>query len=1190
MVLKALEMQGFKSFPDKTVLSFDKGMTAVVGPNGSGKSNISDAVRWVLGEQSTKNLRGAKMEDVIFSGTEERKALGYAEVTLRLDNSDGSLDREEKEVAITRRYYRSGESEYKINGQPSRLKDINELFMDTGLGRDGYSIVSQGKVADMVSARSNQRRDMLEEAAGISHFRYRRADALRRLTQAEENLVRLRDILSELESRVGPLKTQSEKAQQFLILADEKKQLEVSLWLYNIDNLKEKLKEQDHKIDLATAQYNEAEAALSKIEQDIEAAKESSRNITLEIERIRKEGSTREEEAANLTARIAVAQNTIDLNNQSIARIEQDKETAASEQSEVENTIAGLKREIEELNRQAEEKRAELQRVADSMAELEQTTGAYSEQAEELGRQLTEYAEQLADCKVKKSAALASIEEIKDRTSGAEDTRTERETLLQTLKDQKQEADDRLKTAEDACTSLQNAISGYELRAKNRTDKAEKRKQEMEAVRRDAEQKEDRLHLLEDMEKNMEGYQGSVKAVTQQAKRGALRGIHGPLSQLITVDKEYALAVETALGAAIQNMVVDTEADAKKAISYLKESKGGRATFLPLTSIKARELQEDNLDDCYGYVDIASNLVKSDKKYTEIIRAQLARTVVVEDMDSAIAMGKKYKNRFRIVTLDGQVINAGGSMTGGSRVKNAGMLSRSGELDKLKSELETLQQNLQAATKAYEEAEAEASQARAEQEATAADLITANEEKVHAESAMILVKGQLETVSATLAELEEEASQAETRINELEGDIAAADAEEQSITAATADLEAKLEKLTGDTENIRAKQEEITQKTTDINLEILGLSKDVEAKEETIARLGESTLSADEKVAALQAQIDAFLASNEEAKQDMADTQAKIDGLKDAGADDQKRIDALNVERNAADAEDSKLRALEKQKNDEHERVSQELARLEERKVNMLRDYDNTVNKLFDEYEMTRREAAEFAAPAEDPVATNRSLMDVKAKIKSLGSVNVGAIEEYKEVSERYEFMHTQVGDVETSKKELTDLIDDLTSNMAQQFRVQFNAINDAFGQTFKELFGGGKAELILENELDILECPIQIQVQPPGKNVQNIDLLSGGEKGLSAIALLCAILKVTPAPFCIFDEVEAALDDVNVSRFAQYVRRMTNNTQFILITHRRGTMEEADVMYGITMEEEGVSKLLELKTAEMVKRLGLKE
>lgn len=1190
MVLKALEMQGFKSFPDRTVLRFDNGMTAVVGPNGSGKSNISDAVRWVLGEQSTKNLRGAKMEDVIFSGTAERKALGYAEVTLRLDNSDRSLQYDNDEVAITRRYYRSGESEYKINGQPSRLKDINELFMDTGLGRDGYSIVSQGKVADMVSARSSQRRDILEEAAGISHFRYRRGDALRRLAQAEENLVRLRDILSELESRVGPLKTQSEKAQQFLILADEKKQLEVSLWLYNIDHLKGKLKEQDHKIDVATAQYNGAEAALSKIEQDIDAAKERARNITLEIERIRGEGSARDEEASNLTARIAVAENTIALNKQSIERLEGDKETAALEQTEVEKTIAALRAEIVSLEQQAEDKKAELQTVAESMAALEKATGSYSKQAEDLGRQLAEQAERLAECKVKKTAAEASIQEIEDRASGAEDTRAERAALLSTLKTQKEEAQQRFKTAEDAVTTLNNAIDGYELRAAARTEKAEKRRLEKEALERDVLQKKDRLRLLEDMEKNMEGYTGSVKAVTQQAKRGTLRGIHGPLSQLITVDKDYALAVETALGAAIQNIVVDTEADAKRAIAYLKESHGGRATFLPISSIKSRDLKESGLDDCYGYVDLASNLVKADSKYNEILKAQLARTVVVEDMDSAISMAKKYNNRFRIVTLDGQVINAGGSMTGGSRVKNAGMLSRSGEMDKLRAEVAALQKKLEDALSTYEQAAAEASQAVAEKEATAADLVTANEEKVHAESALLLVKGQYESVSAALQELEDEALGNEARLKELQKEIGAAEAEEKECLAQSEALNRELEKITGNMGDIHEKQEEITRTSAEINLSILSLSKDVEGKEGTIQHLSESTLSAEEKVAALQEQIDGFLQANEEATKDIEDTRGAIDRLKQAGDADQQKIDALTVERNAAEAEDTKLRALEKQKNDEHEKVSQELARLEERKVNMLRDYDNTVNKLFDEYEMTRREAAEFADPTEDPVATNRSLSEVKGKIKALGSVNVGAIEEYKEVSERYEFMNAQVTDVETSKKELTDLIDELTGNMAQQFRLQFNLINDAFGQTFKELFGGGKAELLLEDELDILECPIQIRVQPPGKNVQNIDLLSGGEKGLSAIALLCAILKVNPAPFCIFDEVEAALDDVNVSRFAQYVRRMTNNTQFILITHRRGTMEEADVMYGITMEEEGVSKLLELKTAEMVKRLGLKE
>lgn len=1190
MVLKSLEMQGFKSFPDKTVLTFDKGMTAVVGPNGSGKSNISDAVRWVLGEQSTKNLRGAKMEDVIFSGTDKRRATGFAEVTLRLDNRDRTLKRDDDEVAVTRRYYRSGESEYKINGNTARLRDINELFMDTGLGRDGYSIVSQGKVADMVSAKSSQRRDMLEEAAGISHFRYRRADALRRLSQAEDNLVRLRDILGELESRVGPLKTQSEKAQKFLVLSEEKKQLEIGLWLYKIDNTKNSLKEQEHKIDLATAQYNGAEQSLEKIEADIEAAMEQSRNITLQIEEIRGRVSKREEAAAELQSKLAVAENTIALNLQSVERIQRDMELSNEAKAEVEQNILAVEEEIRTLKAAVAEKQAETGALEQSAEALSESGSSAMEETESLQAALQEIATALSDNRVAVTAALSSVEEIQDRLQNSEAAAEESAALVQKLEADREEVVSRVTLAKEALTSLQNSIQGYELRARNRAERAEKAKEKADALRRETEQQEDRIRNLEDLEKNMEGYAGSVKAVVREAGRGTLRGIHGPLSQLISVPDEYATAVETALGASVQHVVVDTEADAKRAISYLKESRGGRATFLPVSAIRDKDLKESGLDDCYGYIDLASNLVKTDKKYEEIVKAQLGRTVVAEDMDSAIAMGKRYQNRFRIVTLDGQVINAGGSMTGGSRVRNAGILSRAGEIEKLKQAAKALQEQLQAALSDYKKAEQDASAAAAEKEAAAADLIAANEEKLMADNALALVEGQLETVTASKDSLLSEREQGQARIAELNKAMEAYAAEEQDLLERQAKTEASLAEHTGNLEDIRKQQEAATEARMELHLAILSLEKDVEAREGTIAQLKESAHSTEDRDAEREAEIKAFLSANEKTEEEMHRLKEEAETLKAYSAEAAKEIDALAEDRNEAEAESTKLRVLERNKNEEREKLSGELARLEERKANMLRDYEDTINKLYEEYQLTRREAALLSAPTENATESNRKLSEVKQNIKALGSVNVGAIEEYKEVSERYEFMSAQITDTEVSKRELETLISELTQNMAQQFSLQFRRINQAFGTTFRELFGGGRAELLLEDESDILESPIQIQVQPPGKNVQNIDLLSGGEKGLSAIALLCAILKVTPAPFCIFDEVEAALDDVNVQRFAQYIRRMTGEIQFILITHRRGTMEEADIMYGITMEEEGVSKLLELKTAALVKELGLKD
>lgn len=1188
MVLKSLEMQGFKSFPDKTVLQFDKGMTAIVGPNGSGKSNISDAVRWVLGEQSTKNLRGAKMEDVIFGGTKIRKALGYAEVTLRLDNTDRSLDIDTDEVAVTRRYYRSGEGEYKLNGKTVRLKDINELFMDTGLGRDGYSMVSQGKIADMVSNKSSQRRDMLEEAAGISHFRYRRADALRRLSQAEDNLVRLRDILAELESRVGPLKTQSEKAQKFLVLADEKKSLEIGLWLYTIENLKSRLKDQEHKIDLATAQYNEAENNLQDIENRIEASMERSREITVEIESVRNSVSGLEEQAADLRAKIAVNENSIDLKRENIKRVQEEMRNASLERTSIEEKIQDTTEFLSGLELKEEEKRNQLEEIAKQTEDLAATGRDYDRENADLSEQIRQTADALASARVRKSAAQSSLEEIRTRGEQTEASLTERNDLLTNLEAELDKADQAVKECEDNVTSLTNAIAGYQMRWHKRQERLQTAQAEWEKLRRETEQKESRAKMLEDLEKNMEGYAGSVKSVVRESRRGTLRGIHGPLSQLITVPEEYSAAIETALGGAVQFIVVNTEEDAKRAIRYLKNQNGGRATFLPISAIRPRELKEPGIENHPGYIGIASDLVRADAKYNNIVRAQLGRTVVVDDMDSAISLGRKTRNRFKIVTLDGQTINAGGSMTGGSRTRNAGILSRAGEIEALRRETAKLRKKLTDAEEALERTESSAQAAQAEFEGAQADLVRANEAKIQAEGDRNLVEGQYNTVKEALEELEREQKTAKDRIRTLQEEEQKAIADEEAALQKTEALETRSEQLLKTMDEVRAEIEASAQKSAQANLDILAVTKDIESAKDTIARLQESTALSEDHNEKWKAEIKGYEAEIDAAQAEIVSFHEEEARLGTAGDNAKTKIQDLTTARNDVEAESSKLRVLERNKSDEREKISGELARLEERKAGMLRDYDATVNKLYDEYQLTRREAEAVSEPSENPTESNRKLREVKADIKALGNVNVGAIEEYKEVSTRYEFMSGQINDVETSKRELLDLIRELTDNMAKQFREQFTKINTAFGRTFTDLFGGGTAELALEDEQDILECPIDIRVQPPGKNVQNIDLLSGGEKGLSAIALLFAILKVTPAPFCVFDEVEAALDDVNVGRFAQYERSMSSNIQFITITHRRGTMEAADIMYGVTMEEEGVSKLLELQTAEMARELGL--
>lgn len=1188
MILKALEMQGFKSFPDKTVLEFNKGITAVVGPNGSGKSNISDAVRWVLGEQSTKTLRGSKMEDVIFSGTNVRKAKGFAEVTLRLDNTDRSLNKDSDEVSVTRRYYRSGDSEYLVNGESARLRDVNELFMDTGLGRDGYSIVGQGKIADMVSPKASERRDMLEEAAGISHFRYRRGDAIKRLAQAEENLVRLRDILSELESRVGPLKAQSEKAQKFIVLAGERKNLEIGIWLNTIDKTGEKMRDQEHKIEIAEASHKEAQDELSKIGEMIDKAADGTRDINIKLEEIRNSASGFEEKLSDIDSQIKVAENSILHNNETIERINRDK----AAENETEQNIDAAVSAARECIQKAEEQIADATRQMDELSKQEETyrlsSSEFSDRAAALSGEISALSVRLADCRVTAETANSSIEEIRSRISAIDESMGTRKDDYDALLKRKADAEAELKEIQDEIVSVKNAIDGYTLRFENRGKKADSVKLAIDEKQRELHKGQDRVRLLEDLEKNMEGYFGAVKAVMKESGRGALRGIYGPVSQLITVKDKYSAAIETALGAAVQNIVVDNETDAKRAMGFLKERRAGRATFLPITAIKGRVLSEQGLDDQYGFVSIASDLVSYDNKYSEIIRWLLGRTAVAEDIDSAIAIAKKYSYRFRIVTLDGQVINAGGSMTGGSRVQNAGILSRGNEIERLKGSLASMQKELDGMLSDYKLLSEDASAAKAELEGAEGDLLRAKEENIRREGELKLASDKLASVSSGVKELLEEKETLEKRIESVSSGAEAARSQIDELKETLENKEKELESITGDSKTLQKNREEVASKAAEIRLRIVSLQKDVEANTDEITRLKNRKTGHLDRLSELDGEIREIEEKNDELRALTERLSADEKALKANHGDAQNQINELISQRDELEKQANDLRLHERAKSEERERLSGDIARLEERKIAMRNEYDNLTSKLYDEYQLTRREAAALEIEIDDYSLAAKRLAELKSQIRALGSVNVSAIEEYKEVSERYEFLSGQISDVETSRAELNKMIDDLTGKMAEQFREQFNRINSCFGQTFIELFGGGKAELRLEDERDVLGSDIEIKVQPPGKNVQNINLLSGGEKGLSAIALLFAILKVTPAPFCIFDEVEAALDDVNVSRYAQYVRRMTKNTQFILITHRRGTMEEADVLYGVTMQEKGVSKLLELKTAEMAKKLGL--
>ena len=1188
MLLRTLEMQGFKSFPDKTELTFGKGITAVVGPNGSGKSNISDAVRWVLGETSTKSLRGSKMEDVIFGGTSARKPLGFAQVVLTLDNSDNSLKDKGEIVTVSRRYYRSGESEYKIDGEIVRRKDIHELFMDTGLGADGYSMVGQGKIDSIISAKNEDRRELFEEAAGISRFRHKRKDAERRLEQAQENLVRLLDILGELESRVGPLKTQSEKAKKFLEFSDEKKTLEIGVWLSKINKFTNELRMQEHKIDAANVSYEQCNTELENIESEIESVLAKITEINLEIEQSRSGVAAFEEEAVRKEGEIQVLNATLDHNNETIERLKNDISAADDTGFSIDEQIAAKQAFIEENDAKSQAKHIELQAVTNELNKIISDNDDISGQSSQLTKELADLTLKLSDCKVKCSQAVSSIEEIKSRLSAIDETVQSVDKEIETASAQKQETEDNITFIKERIAEYENSMDGYRLKLKNKTEKAEKIKADYDKLVRSLEEKQSKARMLSDLEKNMEGFAGSVKAVMRQSASKALSGINGTLAQLISVDNDYSTAVEVALGAAMQNIVVDNEADAKRAINYLKQNNQGRATFLPVSSIKPRYIDEKNLDDNFGFVDIAANLVDCDAKYKNIVSNLLGRVMIVEDIDCAIGISKRYNNKYKIVTLDGQVMNPGGSMTGGSRSRGAGILSRANMIDELNAEAEKIKAQVDEIAQSYKKAMEEANLAAADVQGADADLRNAKEELIRAEGDDKLASDKLKSLGDRKAALISEKENADGRIMLFEEADKKASRESDAVQNQINDVEAKLGEISNGVDELTQKRETVRKRSEEINLELVTLAKDAEAAKLAVDELELRKSTQSDRVKSITDEIEQYEAKNQNLMLSISDVQSTVNELraKAKSADDAIR-DRITY-RDNCEKRNVELRTEEKTKTSDREKLSAELVRLEERKNNMQKEFDDLNDMLFEQYELTRPEAEALGIVIENMAEAKKRLHEIKVAIRALGSINVGAIEEYKEVSERYEFLKEQIGDIEKSKSELQNIIEDLTSSMSEKFLTQFKKINEEFKVSFADFFGGGKGELILEEPDNCLESAIEIKIQPPGKSVQNINLFSGGEKSLAAMALLFSVLKVTPSPFCIYDEVEAALDDVNVERFAKYMRKMTDKTQFISITHRRGTMEEADVLYGVTMQEKGVSKLLELQSAELAAKMGL--
>lgn len=1190
MILKSIEIQGFKSFADKTVLEFGSGVTAVVGPNGSGKSNISDAVRWVLGEQSTKNLRGQAMEDVIFSGTNARRPHGFAEVTLTIDNSDRSLNFDNDTIAVTRRYYRSHESEYLINKAVVRLKDVHELFMDTGLGRDGYSMIGQGKIDSIVSSRSNERRDIFEEASGISRYRYRKGEAERKLSQADENLIRLKDIMKELEDRIGPLAEQSKKAQKFLELSEEKKKYEIGLWLHSLEKSNENLREQEHKITLASAQYSDVEKSIVEISGIIEKnSEEFTRTIAL-IDESRRNVSVAEETVTRINGEINVFINTIEHNKESIERIKKDIE-------ELKLSDNATNTEITEKQNQIEEKIVEINNVNKEYFELQQELNNLLSNSENITIKMEEkntalnlLTSKISDYRVQRVTAESSVAEINTRQEIISNTEKSQTEEYNKLEKEHSELKDFLISADEKITECNNALKGYELRFNTRKQKVNELKTKLEEAHLNVEEKKRRILVLEDLEKNLEGFNNAVKTVMSNSENGMLSGIHGPVSRIIDVDKEYAVAIETALGNKIQNIVVENESVAKKAIKFLKEQNSGRATFLPVSTIKGRVFDEKRDDNEYGYVGIASELVNTKPQYREIVNSLLGRIIVVEDIDAAVKIAKKHNNKYNVVSLDGQIVNSGGSLTGGSLVKNAGVLSRANDIDKLKEKVSAMLQKNSVLEEQFDIAKSELNKTEADILNAKSELTTATEDKIRIISEIRRVeelKNNIETgLKSILSEKEANSNRKkdlENIINESLKAVSKLDEEKQKI-------QAELDEMAGGRNTVSLKREELSEKITSKKLKVIELEKDKQSLENTVEMLKSSIKDRTEKTSLMETSLKNYQTNIDETELKISDLKLEITKIQEKTVNEEENIKKLFEVRDNAEKSSQELRKTEHEKMDIKEKLSGELVRLTERKENMVREYDEIVKKLFDEYELTRTDAEKVAEKLDNIPEARRILSGIKNKIRQLGNVNVAAIEEYKEVGERYEFMKGQMDDIQKSRVELKKLIGELTEQMKVQFKDGFDKINKNFVKTFSDLFGGGTAELVLTEPDNILESGIDIVAKLPGKNVPSLDGLSGGEKALVAIAIYFSIMKVNPPPFCFLDEVDTALDDINVDKFAEYMSNSNFNTQFICVTHRRGTMDAADMLYGVTMQEKGVTKLLQLNVEELVKKLNITE
>ena len=1187
LYLKSIEMQGFKSFPEKTRLIFEKPITGVVGPNGSGKSNISDAILWVMGEQSTRSLRGGKMEDVIFGGTQRRTQVSFAEVSLILDNSEGRFGLDYTEIMLTRRYYRSGESEYYINRELVRLKDVNELLMDTGLGREGYSIIGQGKISDILSSKSKDRRDIFEEAAGISRNRHKKEESERKLQQTEENLLRIGDKISELEMQIEPLREQAETAKKYLLLRDELRGLEISVWLRELESLRIRAEkaDADHaatKIALETA-TRDFEAGFKQTE----ALSEEMQHCDIEADSVRDLISSEETRKSDIESAVAVLKSQLESNTGQMERLNQDMQSQEDRQDGVGTQISEREERLKEiaqahlaLDGQSAVLVTELQGISSSTGETSIVLG-------ELLKNENEKKDELSDKKAELSALASQAQELYDTENAVrQELASSAEKMSEQITEYEARADELKKAQEDAM-SLRNVVSGLNLKAQNRVEKAEKAAEQFDRLSFELKTLESRRNLLADLEKDYQGYSKAVKFVMQEYSRGALKNIHGTVAGLVKTGDRYTVAIETALGGAMQNIIVDTEEDGKAAINLLKRREGGRATFLPISTIRGGVLNENEAGGDSGFEGIALNLIEFDPKYAGVYANLLGRVIIADNLNSAVRIAGAHKYRYKIVTLDGQVINAGGSMTGGSAAGNTGILSRANELSQLTLSIDTLSSEV---TKAGRE---HAEYAR-ERTAAEYELDTALAELRAIEDTLIKLVSEDEHRAQLLQAAKDDMAQLDAQLESINYRITVNTETTASIKDKLSSIETQLESMKESIEEAVRGQERLSEERDRVNTAMSELraqraSFDAESEALTKAVLELNALR-DEMLGSHERQLETIQSlknRNEEIRAQILENERKSAAIDGQIEDYRRRLTDINSQKLDIEAKRSSLSKDIQRKNQETLDLERECSRLEQKKLAAQMEEKQIVDKLWDNYELSRTAALSAGKPIESLSEAQKSITSIKRQISELGNPNIGAIDEFARVNTRYTFLSSQRDDVENAKSELLAIIDDITEHMREIFTREFAIINESFEKTFKELFGGGRASLILEDPEDVLNCGVEIQVQPPGKSLRTLTLLSGGEKAFVAIAIYFAILAVRPPPFVVMDEIDAALDDANVIRFASYMRRMSNNTQMIVISHKRATMEEADVLYGVTMQELGVSNILRVDLDEAEKHIA---